>query len=67
MPNRAQGLRIHVDRTAQAACRSCALRTQCAPPKARPAWVRSMARKEEPATTLAFKVKMSTPVSVRRV
>ncbi len=42
------------------ACRRCALRSQCAPPKARPAWVRSIARSEEPAATLAFKAKMAT-------
>ena len=27
------------------------MRSQCAPPKARPAWVRSIARSEEPAAT----------------
>ena len=59
--NRTQGLRIHVYRAAKAACRSCALRSQCAPQKARPAWVRSIARNEEPAATLAFKAKMATP------
>ena len=36
------------------------LRSQCAPPKARPAWVRSTSRLEEPAATLAFKAKMAT-------
>jgi len=59
--NREAGLRIHVYRAPKAACRSCALRRQCAPQKARPAWVRSISRSEEPATTLAFKVKMATP------
>jgi transposase len=59
--NREAGLRIHVYRAPKAACRSCALRSQCAPPKARPAWVRSVTRSEEPAATLAFKAKMATP------
>ena len=36
------------------------MRTQCAPPKARPAWVRSISRSEEPAATRAFKAKMAT-------
>jgi hypothetical protein len=36
------------------------LRSQCAPQKARPAWVRSITRSEEPAATLAFKAKMAT-------
>jgi transposase len=58
--NREPGIRIHVYRAPKAACRSCALRPQCAPRKARPAWVRSIARSEEPATTLAFKAKMAT-------
>ena len=58
--NREHGLRIHVYRAPKAACRSCALRSQCAPPKARPAWVRSISRLEEPAATVAFKAKMAT-------
>ena len=58
--SRANGLRIHEYRAPKAACRSCALRNQCAPPKARPEWVRSVARSEEPATTVAFKAKMAT-------
>ena|SRR5579872_1692152 len=58
---RANGLRVHVYRAPKAACRSCALRSQCAPPKARPAWVRSIGRSEEPAATVAFKAKMATP------
>jgi len=58
--NRKQGIRIHVYRAPKAACRTCALRRQCAPQKARPAWVRSIARLEEPAATLAFKAKMAT-------
>jgi transposase len=57
---RANGLRIHVYRAPKVACRSCALRSQCAPPKARPAWVRSIGRSEEPAATVAFKAKMAT-------
>src|SRR5580658_7902511 len=58
--NREQGIRIHVYRAPKAACRSCALRPQCAPPAARPGWVRSISRLEEPAATLAFKAKMAT-------
>ena len=58
--NREHGVRIHVYLAPREACRSCALRAQCAPPKARPAWVRSITRNEEPATTLAFKAKMAT-------
>ncbi len=58
--NRPQGSRIHVYRAPKEACRRCALRSQCAPQKARPAWVRSIARSEEPAATRAFKAKMAT-------
>jgi hypothetical protein len=58
--NRANGLRIHVYRAPKAACQKCPLRSQCAPPKARPAWVRSIGRSEEPAATVAFKAKMAT-------
>jgi hypothetical protein len=58
--NREQGVRIHVYRAPKRACRRCTLRRQCAPQKARPAWVRSMSRSEEPAATLAFKAKMAT-------
>jgi transposase len=58
--NREHGVRIHVYRAPQEACRSCALRRQCAPPKARPAWVRSISRLEDPAATGAFKAKMAT-------
>ncbi len=58
--NREHGVRIHVYRAPQEACRNCALRRQCAPPKARPAWVRSISRLEEPAATVAFKAKMAT-------
>ena len=57
---REHGVRVHVYRPPREACRSCALRAQCAPPTARPAWVRSITRNEEPATTLAFKAKMAT-------
>jgi transposase len=58
--NREPGGRIHVYRAPREACQGCALRRQCAPPKARPAWVRSVSRCEEPAATLAFKAKMAT-------
>jgi transposase len=58
--NHATGVRLHVYRAPKEACRSCALRHQCAPPNARPAWVRSISRSEEPAATRAFKAKMAT-------
>jgi transposase len=58
--NREHGVRVHVYRAPREACRTCALRRQCAPQKARPAWVRSIARLEEPAATVAFKAKMAT-------
>ena len=58
--NREHGIRLHVYRAPREACRTCALRSQCAPPKARPAWVRSITRSEEPAATAAFKTKMAT-------
>ena len=57
---REHGVRIHVYRAPRKACRNCALRSHCAPPKARPAWVRSISRLEEPAATRAFKAKMAT-------
>jgi len=58
--NREHGARIHVYRAPKAACRNCALRSPCAPPTARPAWVRSVTRSEEPPATRAFKAKMAT-------
>jgi len=58
--NREHGVRIHVYRAPREACRQCALRSACAPPKARPQWVRSITRLQEPAATLAFKAKMAT-------
>jgi transposase len=61
LQNREHGVRVHVYHPPQEACGSCALRSQCAPPNARPAWVRSISRLEEPAATLAFKAKMATP------
>ncbi len=60
LQNREHGVRLHVYRPPQEACRTCALRSQCAPPKARPQWVRSISRMQEPAATLAFKAKMAT-------
>jgi Transposase DDE domain len=47
--NRGHGVRTRVYRAPKEACRTCALREQCAPPGARPAWRRS-----------AFKAKMKT-------
>jgi len=58
--NREQGVRIHIYGAPREACRTCALRSPCAPPQARPPWVRSIGRLEEPAATLAFKAKMAT-------
>jgi transposase len=57
--NREHGIRIHVYRAPKEACLKCPLRRPCAPPNARPAWVRSITRAEEPAATLAFKAKMA--------
>ena len=61
MQNREHGVRIHVYRAPKGSCRKCPLRSQCAPQKACPEWVRSVTRSEEPATTLAFQAKMATP------
>ena len=61
LQKREHGVRLHVYRAPQEACRTCALRRQCAPLNARPQWVRSITRSEEPAVTLAFKAKMATP------
>src|SRR5438445_5233543 len=58
--NRGHGLRTRVYRAPKEACRTCALREQCAPPGARPAWRRSVTRIEEPSATTAFKAKMKT-------
>ena len=63
--NREHGVRTHLYRPPKAACRKCALRSQCAPQKARPAWVRSVTRSEEPAATLNFKAKMATEEAQR--
>jgi len=63
--NRGHGVRVHVYRAPREACRTCALRSQCAPQKARPAWIRSITRLEEPAATLAFKAKMATEEAQR--
>jgi len=60
---RVNGIRLHFYRAPREACRECGLRSQCAPPQARAQWVRSLARTEEPATTLAFKAKMATAVA----
>jgi len=58
--NRQYGVRIHVYQVPGEACQGCPLRSQCAPPTAPPAWVRSITRSEEPAATRAFKAKMAT-------
>src|SRR5713226_3419132 len=53
-------VRTHVYRAPKEACGACALRSQCAPAGARPAWRRSITRIEEPAATTVFKAKMKT-------
>src|SRR6266436_2548930 len=58
--NRGHGVRTRVYRAPKEACRTCALREQCAPPGARPAWRRSVTRIEEPSATTAFKAKRKT-------
>jgi transposase len=58
--NRENGVRTHVYRAPKAACRACEHRSECAPPKPRSEWVRSITRIEEPAATTAFKTKMAT-------
>jgi hypothetical protein len=58
--NRGHGVRTRVYRAPKEACRTCALREQCAPPGARPGWRRSITRIEEPSETTAFKAKMKT-------
>jgi len=58
---RQQRFRVRVYRPPKEACQKCVLRSQCAPQKARPAWVRSITRSEEPAATRAFKARMATP------
>ncbi|HEX2713595.1 MAG TPA: IS1182 family transposase [Candidatus Acidoferrales bacterium] len=58
--NRGHGVRTHLYRAPQEACCRCPLRDQCAPPKARAAWRRSITRIEEPAATSTFKAKMKT-------
>jgi transposase len=58
--NRGHGVRTHVYRAPKEACRTCAHRSECAPQKARPLWVRSITRIEEPAATTVFKAKMAT-------
>jgi hypothetical protein len=58
--NRGHGVRTHLYRAPQETCCRCPLRDQCAPPKARAAWRRSITRIEEPAATSAFKAKMRT-------
>jgi hypothetical protein len=58
--NPGHGVRTHVYRAPKEACCDCALREQCAPPGARPAWRRSITRIAEPPATTAFKTKMKT-------
>ncbi len=58
--NRGHGVRTRMYRAPKESCRSCPLRSSCAPPKARAGWRRSITRIEEPAATTAFKAKMKT-------
>jgi transposase len=58
--NRGNGVLTHVYRPGKTVCAKCPLRSQCAPPDARPAWWRSITRIEKPAATTAFKAKMAT-------
>ena len=58
--NRGNGVVTHVYRPGKTVCAKCPLRSQCAPPNARPGWWRSVTRIKEPATTTAFKTKMAT-------
>lgn len=58
--NRGNGVLTHVYRPGKTVCAKCPLRSQCAPPNARPGWWRSITRIEEPATTTVFKMKMAT-------
>jgi len=63
--NREHGVHTHVYRAPKKACRACAYCNECAPPKARPLWVRSITRIEQPAATTAFKAKMATEEAQR--
>jgi len=58
--NRGNGVLTHVYRPGKTVCAKCPLRSQCAPPNARPGWWRSITRLEEPVATTAFKTKMAT-------
>jgi transposase len=58
--NRSNKVLAHVYRPGKTVCAQCPLRSQCAPPNARPNWWRSITRMQEPATTTAFKAKMAT-------
>jgi len=58
--NRGNGVLTHVYRPGKTVCAKCPLRSQCAPPNARPTWWRSITRLQEPTTTTAFKIKMAT-------
>lgn len=63
--NRGNGVLTHVYRPGKTVCAKCPLRSQCAPPNARPGWWRSITRIEEPATTTVFKMKMATKEAQR--
>ncbi len=63
--NRGNGVYTQVYHAGKTVCAKCPLRSQCAPPNARPAWRRSVTRIEEPATTTAFKTKMATEEAQR--
>jgi transposase len=58
--NDKNGVRRHVYKQPRSACRTCALRDQCASKKPAASWRRSITRMEEPPATTAFKAKMKT-------
>jgi len=58
--NRENGVRTRVYRAPKTASPSCPHRGQCSSKNARPDWRRSITRREEPAATSDFKIKMQT-------
>jgi transposase len=58
--NDKNGVRRHVYKQPRSACRTCALRDQCASKKPAASWRRSITRMEEPPATTVFKAKMKT-------
>jgi transposase len=58
--NDKNGVRRHVYKQPRSACRTCALRDQCASKEPATGWRRSITRIEEPSATTEFKAKMNT-------